>query len=201
MKKFHWLALGTLILISGCIPSIYPLYTDDTLTFDASLIGQWREDNGPLTTADGKTVYPTWQFERGNEEDTYYTLLHTSEDGKSSEYEVHLVKLGGNLYFDFFPDGDHASIQDLDDLLQIHLFPVHTFAKVEITKEQVMFNFFDADWLGDLIEQRKIRIRHEEVDGMLLLSAGTEELQKFVEKYGDDDKAYIDPVILKKEMK
>lgn len=186
MKKYLWLLTILIFLLHGCIPSIYPLYSEDKLIFEELLIGEWREDGD----------YPLWRFERGDETGTYYTLLHTSEEGKSSSYEVHLVKLGDNLYFDFYPDGDQNGVQDLDDFLQIHLFPVHTFARVELSGEKVAFYMFDTDWLSKLIEQRKIRIRHENTDDMLLLSAGTEELQQFVEKYGDDEKAYIDPVVL-----
>lgn len=196
MKKYLWLLTLAIFLLHGCIPSIYPLYSEDKLVFEELLIGEWREDGDVSSEASGQPVYPLWHFERGDEDGTYYTLIHTSEEGKTSSYEVHLVKLGDLVYFDFYPDGDENGVKDLDDFLQIHLFPVHTFAKVELSKEKVVFHMFDTDWLAKLIEQRKIRIRHEETDGMLLLSAGTEELQQFVEKYGHDDKAYVDPVVL-----
>ena len=195
MKKYLWLLIAVIVFFSGCIPSIYPLYTDETLAFEEMLAGEWREEGGALSEEGGETIYPLWNFKKA-EGGNYYKLIHRSEDGKYSEYEVHLVKLGEQYYFDFYPDGKQTVINDMDDFLQIHLFPVHTFAKVELDDEKVVFYMFDADWLENLIEQRKIRIRHESVDDMILLSAGTEELQKFVLKYGDDPNAYIDPVTL-----
>ena len=201
MKKYYWLLLvGILILINGCIPSIYPLYSDDTIAFEESLVGEWWEKDGGITDTFGQTTYPLWRFEKGKN-GNYYNLIHTPTDEAPSIYEVHLVQLGNQYYFDFYPDGDQTSLDGLDDFLQIHLFPVHTFAKVEIEEDQVVFHMFDTDWLQNLIEQRKIRIRHEETNDMILLSAGTKELQQFVEKYGDDPSAYIDPIVLLRDSK
>ena len=196
MKKYAWFTLAVFVLISGCIPSLYPLYTDDTLAFDEKLVGNWQEEEeGKKDPQTGKIIYPQWHFKRSKKEKSYY-LTHTTGEGQSSEYEVHLVKLGDRYYFDFYPDEDQDALDDLDDFLQFHLYPVHTFAKVEIREDQVAFYMFDNEWLDDLIEQRKIRIRHERADDLTLLSASTEELQQFVLKYGDDPNAYVDPVIL-----
>lgn len=198
MKKYHWLFLAAFIFIAGCIPSIYPLYTDETLTFEEKLLGEWTEEEDySISEETGEKIYSTWNFKkakRGN----YYDLIRLTKDGERSEYEVNLVKLGKQYYFDFYPADQQKALSDLDEFLFLHLFPVHTFAKAELEEEKVVFYMFDADWMAKLIGQRKIRIRHEEVDDMILLSASTEELQKFVLKYGGDPKAYIDPVTLVK---
>ena len=63
----------------------------------------------------------------------------------------------------------------------MHLFPVHTFAKVNI-------------------EQNKIKISHEKSGQNIILTASTGELQKFVVKYGSDEDAFFDPIILNRKV-
>ncbi len=45
--------------------------------------------------------------------------------------------------------------------------------------------------MRELIDKKQIRIRHEvRFDGLYVITASTEELQQYVAKYGDVDKAY-----------
>ena len=32
---------GLLVLVAGCVPSLQPLYTPDTIAFDPALVGAW----------------------------------------------------------------------------------------------------------------------------------------------------------------
>lgn len=181
---------GTLLLLglSSCIPSIYPLYSPETVVTHPSVAGTWTADEeGP------------WKFTL--RDDKSYQLV-TTEDGQTASFSVHFVKLGDQLFMDFFPEtiGDSKSVLlgksyfgDLEknSLYFMHFVPVHTFAKVEISAKSMLIKFYDPDFVKDLFEQRKIRIRHETgSDGQIILSAQTKELQKFLMKYGNDPKAF-----------
>jgi hypothetical protein len=58
----------------------------------------------------------------------------------------------------------------------------------------VQIKWFNEEWLGSLFEQNRIKISHEtvknesgkETDNFYLLTASTDELQKFILKYGKD---------------
>ena len=36
-------ALGLVVLLAGCFPSLHPLYTEEDLVYDSALVGTWTE--------------------------------------------------------------------------------------------------------------------------------------------------------------
>ncbi len=163
-----------LLLISGCIPSLHPLYTENDLIFDESLLGSWKKND------------EQWTFSMEDKK-SYHLEIINQED--TSNLFVHMLSLGGYYFLDFYPaDNDHV---DIPDYLMMNLLAVHTFARFSYDKDSIHVNFFDPDWLAGLFEQNRIRIKHEVVeDNNIVLTAPTEELQKFVAKYADDKDAF-----------
>jgi hypothetical protein len=188
------IAAGLLALLQSCIPSIYPLYTEDTVVFEKMLIGKWTEDNSD-----------TWVFEQGQNnlfernKEKSYRLTYQDEKDKLI-FEAHLVKLDKYYFFDFYLLTDENDTPDMQAIAP--LVPTHGFAKVEFTGNEMKLLFFNYEWLEKLIKQKRIRIKHETLKGgTVLLTAPTEELQKFVVKYAEEKDAYIDPLILTRIVK
>ena len=220
--KIGILLLLIIVLVQGCVPSLHPLWSKDKLIYKPELNGRWLDEESD----DEKEV--VWEFSGGfNEADQTadsYDLVHNELKAKA-EFEVHLVKLGETLFFDFFPgdvedlayDGKKMSFsafsnfssdkQDTDfihlnSLYYQHLLPVHTFAKVEIEGGKIKIFQFDPEYIDKLFKERRIRIQHEETaGGQMVLTAPTSELQKFFEKYANDEKAFLDPIVLVREGK
>lgn len=187
------------LLLSGCVVySFYPLYTEKDLFANDILTGDWFETDGlDLEFSDGDTE---WFFKHpfigdkrnGIIDSTSYVLnMKTIEDGViiESEFEVHIIDLGGFYFLDFY-------LKDFggDDLTlaTFHVVPVHTFAKLTVADDKLIINWFDQDWLEDLIKENKIRIHHENNDDYILLTAKPKELQKFVTKYVNSEEAFED---------
>ena len=184
MKRniINFKSLILVMLLAGCVPSIHPLYTEDDIVFLPVLLGTWEEED------EG-----TWTFTKKGDNSYFLQMV---EDDESANFIVHLVSLDDHLFMDFFPgDNDHI---EMCAFLSVHYFPVHTFAKVIIDKEKIEIHCLDPGFIEDLLEQNKIRISHEKSDDNIILTASTEELQKFVRKYADDQKAYVSPTVLKK---
>lgn len=176
------------VFLSSCIVySFYPLYTEKDLFANEILTGKWMDDEGT-----------EWNFEHAyfgkkvpeNIDSTSYTLYLKDKDEKQSEFSVHIIKLGGHYFLDFymeeFVDDDNL------DLAAFHIIPVHTFAKLTISDNELNINWFDQDWLEDLISENKIRIHHENNGDIILLTAKPDELQKFVTKYVNSEEAFKD---------
>ncbi len=199
MKAKNFIILSIIIFFfSGCIVySFYPLYTEKDLFANEILTGKWTDDDGAQ-----------WNFEHayygkkvpGNIDSTSYVLQIIDKDSLKSEFSVHIIKLGGYYFLDFYLE-DFLDSQELV-LADFHIVPVHTFAKLTVSDNQLLINWFDQSWLEDLIKENKIRIHHEKNDDYILLTARPGELQKFVTKYVNSEDAFKDGMeaILTKNM-
>ncbi len=189
MKAKNFIILSIIIFFfSGCIVySFYPLYTEKDLFANEILTGKWTDDDGAQ-----------WNFEHAyygkkvpeNIDSTSYVLQIIDKDSLKSEFSVHIIKLGGYYFLDFYLE-DFLDSQELV-LADFHIVPVHTFAKLTVSDNQLLINWFDQSWLEDLIKENKIRIHHEKNDDYILLTARPGELQKFVTKYVNSEDAFKD---------
>src|SRR5687768_8846614 len=118
MKKLLLLTgMITLILsMSGCLSTLYPLFTEKDLVYDGRLIGEWKEK------ADDESMV----IEKASRQDlarlpalqhlvdkAYIVSLKSKEAGvnptRSNDQQVEqkfiafLTRLGTGLYLDFFP--------------------------------------------------------------------------------------------------
>lgn len=195
MKWRIILGLFALSTFSSCIFTFHPLYSDDVLVDVPGLEGQFIDKIRffGFETSDS-TI---WTFTR--EEKGVYDLEIV--DGEASGgMEVHAVKLGGEFFLDF--KVDEVETEDIPDFVLFHLVPMHSFAKIRVQEAELQLWFIDAEWAQDNLEKHRIRIDHErrvDEDGeteLILLTADTEHLQKFAEKYARYDEAFDDPEIL-----
>ncbi len=207
-KKMAIFALmGALVfMVNGCIPSIHPLYTADKLVQLKDLPGKW-EEKMVVSSSDGPSGKPeTWRFEAG--EDKNYVLIQKDADGNLGAFDVHIVKLGKYYFMDFFPTNlppsEKSNLKNPDQLSnfsKLHLLAVHTFAKMELTSNELKISMFDPEFLSNLLKNQQIRIKHEDTDNGFVLTASPAELQKFVEKYADVEEAFLDnPMVLKNKL-
>ncbi|MDX9880752.1 MAG: hypothetical protein RBS73_01725 [Prolixibacteraceae bacterium] len=178
-----------LLLFSGCVVfSFYPLYIGKDLFDNDLLTGEWIDKDSSV-----------WKFEHpyegkktaGNINKKAYilTLKEKDEAGFSkAKLLVHAIRLGGHYFLDFYLeeyfDNDNLSLFDF------HVLPVHTFAKLELKQDSAYINWFNQDWLKDLIHENRIRIHHEDNGNHILLTAKPQELQKFVIKYVNSAEAF-----------
>ena len=131
----------------------------------------------------------TWTISRLKGDTPEYILTQTDSE-KEAVYAVHAVKLGKHYFLDMQADVS-------DDLYTLAFnYPMHAFYKLDLSDPaSPLLYAFDSEYLEQLFEQRKIRIRHEYDPnmGIYVLTAPTAELQQFMRKYADDPKAFSDP--------
>lgn len=188
MKKILSVVLTLAILMTACIPSLHPLYTDDVLVYNPDLLGKWADDQGGA-----------WNFEASPDKKSYLLEFTdgTDESGEATaqQYEAHLIQLGDHYFLDFYPKSDELE----DEFTLALVLATHSFARVDFGTPDIQIRLFDYEWLEQLFKERKIRMKHETLpDGEIILTASSKELQGFVYKYAEEEKAYIDPVYLNK---
>lgn len=190
MKKISALLLVSLIIgLQGCIvKSIYPFFKEEDVVFKNELVGSWMDGDSSVWTIHVNPFRPN-SYE-----------LHCTKNDRDVAFAGNLFELEGNLYLDLFPVSDNSEEILVFDL---HLVPTHSVAVVEnLSANQVHIKWFDETWLEGMFSRNRIRIAHEKVmdldlkpdkdEGMYLLTAPTDELQKFIIKYREEAMASVE---------
>jgi hypothetical protein len=171
------------LLGMGCyVQSFHPLYTDATVSFDPELVGTW------VAEEDEEFVFTLVDTTRGA-----YTLL-CEEGGSTARFEAVMVELGGERFLDIYPDPpatDNSFYQD-------HLFRVHNILHLRRDADTLWVADFDAEWLETAITKKRVNIAHVGLDGAVLLTAPTDQLQAFARKYAKTPEAFSEPVRLRR---
>lgn len=210
MKKFLFLTgLITLLLsLSGCLGTLYPLFTEKDLVYDARIIGTWKEK-------DEKDNKENMKIEKASKQDltnfpalqhladkAYIVSLQSKEtkleyNNQSNTFLVEqkfiafLTKVGTGQYLDFFPIPTDRQLQ-YNALFTQHFTGMHSFYRIEVRNDRsIELSQLAEEYLKDLIRQKRVRIQHEVgLYGSYLITAPTSELQQYVLKYGDVPEAY-----------
>lgn len=116
--------------------------------------------------------------------DNSYKMI-VMDDGNRLVYQVHVVSIGEDFFLDLY------SLPEFSDVaFGENLFPVHTFMKMDLTDGKLNLTMFDLEKLNKLFESNLVRLRHENVDGTILITAQPEEIQKFLDKYSNDESVF-----------
>ncbi|MBO6495911.1 MAG: hypothetical protein JJ862_16295 [Roseivirga sp.] len=111
--------------------------------------------------------------------------MTVSDDGTIQSYMVHIVEIGSDYFMDMYPLPEFT-----DNTFSENLFPVHTFMKLDVEGDRLSLIPFDLEKLNELFESNLIRLRHEYVDGNVVITAQPKEIQKFLSKYSNDETVF-----------
>ena len=162
----RWLGLaGWIVLAAGCVPSLQPLYTPDTIVFDPALIGTWCQTN----KAD------RWKFIKDG--DDHYKLHHTDKEKRTAEFTAYLVKVKDQRFLDLYPEESDAK---LNELFCAHLVAAHTFMWVLKTGTALEMAMMNPDSVKKLLAENPTAVKHEKMKDGILLTAAPKELQAFL---------------------
>jgi hypothetical protein len=180
--------LVTVVFLSGCgIFSLHPLYKNSDLRVKNELIGSWMSSDEDELTVIIDTV--------GNSK--YEFILIDGED--TVAFEMGLMKLKNQYFIDLYPLEDcgfpAGGNCDMVELLVRNYIPIHTFMKLDYTNGDLILTEFDNERLIDLFANNRIRLPHEMIneDEYVVITASTDDLQKFISRYANDLEAFNDP--------
>ena len=193
--------LGLLFLSSCVIKSLHPFYTKDLIYFEKKFIGNWQDlENGswqilPIQEVILKENKKTNPSQLDKDQLSIYNnykhgyAVYFEKDSTKSSFLAMAFKINNQLFLDVTPIED-KEIDDLKNnlLYKIHLIGTHTLAKFDILNDnQIDINWFSSEKLEKLLKENRIKIKHEKVGfwDTILLTASSEELEKFIKKYMD----------------
>ena len=120
-------------------------------------------------------------------------FMTVMEDGLAKTYLAHVVEIGEDYFLDIYP---MPELQD--NILSDNLFPVHTFMKMNLENGQLKLTPFDLEKLNELFESNLVRLRHEYVEGNVVITAQPEEIQKFLDRYSNDETVFEEAEVYSK---
>lgn len=124
-------------------------------------------------------------------DDSYLVKLWDKEE-EASFFNVHLFKLNGTTYLDFYPELKKI-LQN--DFYSSHILPLHTIAKIEFENDSIInIHWYNEDWMNRLINTNQTSLSHQKAsnqgDTILIVTASTADLQKFLLEHGNDTSAF-----------
>ena len=123
-----------------------------------------------------------------------YVIKYTKD---KIEYNMlgSMVKLNGQFFInfsviDFNTDKDN---KPAFEVTSTDLLATHTIARVQFPNSNtVKLDFIDGGFLYDQVKAGRMKIKNERNDlyDTFLITASTDELQQFIQKYGNDDRFF-----------
>jgi hypothetical protein len=176
--------LGFLLILTSCVPSLNPLYTDADLIFDEALLGVWSDAEAA----------ESWDFAYLSEKE--YKLVYTDEKGKKGEFRARLLRIEGKTFLDLTPV---KPVLPQNDFYKANFLATHTFVQVTQSAPNARIAYLEPDWLKSFLEKNPAAIRHEKLSGEILLTASTKELQKFLLTHLNTPGAFSKPIAIKRK--
>ncbi len=161
------------VLLGGCVLSLHPLYTENDLIFEKKLLGTWGRD--------GSTE--TWQFKPGKGEN-YYKMILTDKKGKKGSFDAGLGKINNMMFLNIFPQKPELKETGY---YQFHILRANSFIRIEQIEPTLIMRVMNPDTVNKMLENDPNLIKHEIVEDRLVLTASTEELQKFMKAHANDE--------------
>lgn len=213
MKYLKTSIVGILaaVMLSGCIVSLHPLYTEEDIIFEPDLVGQWTEGEGGGEVLEFQKIW-----------DKRYKLVYTDSDGKENRFLAVLLKVKDQMFLDWRPLAPNEDLrpvplevdlkslteeelneymrplnreEDLNcvtDFYKDHLLPVHTFYHVKQITPVLQLRTLDGNVFRILMDENPKEISYEKVFTSVLYAVGNEkyamtsqpkELQEFLIKH------------------
>lgn len=209
MRRIHYFLLLIILYLvqSGCfLKSVHPLVEEENAILYPGLEGIWETDDQRWTFINDISKFPNLEefflatdaeideddaLDIGN---AYMILFEYLEDQKADTaiFIGAVTELNEAYFLDLYVFAKSLSkIEDSEPtFVDNHFFPVHTFSKIEIADQVLSIEMFKSSFIRELISANRVRIKHEKADDTILITASTDELRKFVEKYAHEEEAF-----------
>ena len=197
----------TIVSLSGCLSTLYPLFTEKDLVFEPALLGSWSKTSDNSVMIFEKSTPPDFKDRpslqplanksyivtiKENIDDREKTKDHL-DDFLISRFIACLTRLGNGLYLDMYPV-ETPTQKQYNNFYKQHYIGLHSLYRIQIKNDHSFdMGQLKEDYLENLINKKQIRIPYEiGYNGFYIITASTEQLQQYVLKYGQVPEAYED---------
>lgn len=216
MKKLFIVLIFSLVVMQSCVTSLQPLATYNTAIVDDRLAGTWNSDGQDYEVQKFfdsdlyKYIKKEMDKYKGNAdkklsekemEDFAPMLYFKSYVIKYTKDEIEyvmfgsMVKLNGQFFINFAPIDINTdkNKEQAFEMASTDRLATLTIARVQFTNSNtIKLDFIDGGFLYDQVKAGRMKIKNERDDlyDTFLITASTDELQQFIQKYGNDDRFF-----------
>ena len=190
---------GYISEVSNFNKSIWTFERAADITFDLNIPGSVNDVTISMELG-AESFVPKGSRVIKKHEFPYYLLTYKEiqyRDTLTTRMLTNMTKIGGDIYLDFvtFQTKSKKALLAEKNVFAKSNITTHSFAKMTFEDGNLNLQMFDAFFIEELIKNRKVRLRHEQVgkNEDIILTASTTELRSFIEKYGDEPDLYDDP--------
>lgn len=206
------LLIAAIMCLSSCVTSLHPLVTYDKSVADERIEGKWqgKEQDFKVQAIFKSDLYKKYKAaidkdlkEKDTKEQTVsdsvlYANTYVVEyerDGVRYDLLANMTRINGQLYMNFTPIisnliTDPATDVSMDPGSSINSYII---ARISfINASEIKFEFLDGGFIYDQVKAGRVKINHESDDlyDTFLITASSQELRQFIEKYGNDSRLY-----------
>ena len=183
------------MLFGGCVlQCINPLFTEKEYISYPALAGTWMQKEALTGSglAEKNKKDSIWRFEPDGKR---YKLTHTDEYGHKATFHVAVGKIGTNVFLSSRLD-DPTPDAEMNIFAAVHFVPTFTFAKIRKDDSGLALAPLDIQWFASQLEKNPKFIPHTLYpngsggDVWALITATTEELQRFVAEHAEHKDAF-----------
>ncbi|PXX98985.1 hypothetical protein DF185_13965 [Marinifilum breve] len=113
--------------------------------------------------------------------------IKTFFEKDTSIFDAVLSKLNGNYFLDVIPNDAFLEEKLAESPAIGMLLPTHMFFKIEVNEDQLVLNSIEPDDFKKLLKSNRVRVEYIERDDNVIITAPTEEIQKFLVKFADSE--------------
>jgi len=175
MKKWASVVL-LLSIVTGCVPSLNPIFTEKDVIYDPALVGTWGTDDQK----------EKWVFSKSG--DNAYKLRQTDSEGAKAEFDVRLVRLGDYKFLDLIVTNMDEKDFRMNGWAAFSLIPAHLVLQVHEIGPKLKISAMNPDWVKEWLEKNPKSIEHRRLnDDRYIFTASTKDLQKFVLQHAESE--------------
>ncbi|WP_321299676.1 hypothetical protein [Marinifilum fragile] len=113
--------------------------------------------------------------------------IKTLFEKDTSIFDGVLSKLNGNYFLDVIPNDVFLEEKLAESPAIGMLLPTHMFFKIEVKEDQLVLNSIEPDDFKKLLKSNRVRVEYIERDDDVIITAPTEDIQKFLMKFADSE--------------
>jgi hypothetical protein len=195
---------------TSCLTSLQPVATSKTIAKDSRLKGSWTDGTSTyrieslpeshlLTDSKDPNKQLSIGRSSGNGEDSIFFAnsyaITVVKNGVEYIMSGTLSRIDDQLFIDFMSLGLRHGTEDGSGFeFNTDYLPTFSIAQLSFEgKDKIVLKFLNGDFIKEQIVKGNLRLKHERDDlfNLFLITASSYDLQQFLEKYGHDDRMYV----------